>query len=153
MSFNVALPANTSQISLSAGYIRNNNTGIQTALSTSTLTGNFPYIPTGGPLAVYFYANAAPSGWTLVGAVTDCLLAVKDASVPNYATGGVVGGSWDTGGYQLLGTDIPVIGAAGPSSCIVATLNTTTLTNNPHKHTWSTTRPKAAVGILCTKDA
>lgn len=153
MSWNVALPANSSQIALSAGYLRTNNTGLQTGLTASTLNGGYPLIPTGGPVAMYFYANAAPSGWTYVNTITDRLLALKDAAVTDYATGGTVGGTWDTGAYQLVYTDIPTVIGGIPTTQAFTASPSTAVTNNPHVHTWSTTRPRATVGILCTKDA
>ena len=155
MGFNVALPANTSQISLSAGYIRLNFTGTQTALSMSTLAGGYPYIPTGGPLAVYFYAAAAPSGWTLVGGVTDTLLGIQGGVSQFMAAGGTVVGTWTSGSYTLLTSDIPIRTGAGAIGALPPPVFESSVANNPHIHDWDqapSTRPKSAVGILCTKN-
>ncbi len=153
MSFNVALPANTSMISLSAGYIRNNNLGLQTALSSSTLAGEYPYIPTSGPTAIYFYASAAPSSWTLVNTVADCLLGIQGGTSQYMSAGGTVVGTWTTGGYAITSTDLPTSFTSGPSPLILASAGTNGALGNPHVHTWSNTRPISAVGILCTKNA
>lgn len=152
MAWAPTLPLDTSKIRLSAGYIRNNNTALQTGLSASTLNAAVAYIP--NTHAVFFYADTAPTGWTIVGSTTDCLLALKGGSSAYNVTGGQVVGTWNGPGYALVAADVPRLvssGGVGPLSFEAVSFQT--FAASAHSHDWTSTRPYAAVGILCTKDA
>lgn len=157
MSWNPALPADTSKIRLSAAFIRNNQNSLQTVMSASSLNGSLPYLPptaSATPAPVWMYLNAAPPGWTLVAAVADTLLSVKGG--PIYTTGGVVTGAWTSGGYALQPNDIPNILAAGPFGRYTVNFGAQAQVPSQHIHDWNNppvSRPMGAVGILVTKDA
>ena len=150
MAWQRSLPANNTKIRLSPAIFQGNNSSLETALTATTLNAAVPYIP--DTHAVFFYANTPPTGWTLVGSTTDCLLALKGGSSAYNVTGGQVVGTWVGPGYSLTISDIPVIGSGGSIGAVESTSND----SNPvtaHHHDWTSTRPYAAVGILCTKNA
>jgi hypothetical protein len=153
--WNPALPANTSKISLSANYIRNNELAVQLTLSASSLVNNYPLFPFDGVTGIYFYGNAAPPGWTLVTTVGDALLAIKGGSSAYNVAGQQVVGTWNGPGYALLLTDLPsnktynVQGGTSANPIAFQSVNP----QNAHSHNWTTTRPVGAVGILATKNA
>ncbi len=63
------------------------------------ISGDGDAIPAGTKM--YFYANVAPTGWTIYNAVVDCLLAVKGGSDDYDATGGdgIEYGTWSQAGH------------------------------------------------------
>ncbi len=138
MSWNASLPANSSLIRLSAGYIRNNESAVQSVLTQTNLENNTPFIPTGYP--VYFYSDIAPTGWTLFGGVTDALLALKGGTSAYNVTGGQVVGTWN-GPDEVTGSQFNGIGQVN------------SLGVYHHTHPYVTTRPMGAVGILAVKNA
>jgi len=158
MTWNAALPADSSLIALSAGYLRSNNIATQSVLSISSMTNSYSYIPTDGVTAIYFYTAAAPNGWTLASSVSDCLLGIQGGTSQFLAAGGTVVGTWTTAPYQLTSFDIPgnplssyISYSTGTRNAYLVT-NFTPPPNSSHTHTWTTTRPTSAVGILCTKN-
>jgi len=153
MSWNAALPANNSLIRLSAGYIRNNQSAMQSVLSATNLTSAISYIPDTAP--IWFYTNAAPAGWTATGVGGDSLLAIVGGGV--YITGGSQIGTWLGPGYSLLNSDMQSFGPNSglPRNYVQQFSPDTTYDNTPptaHHHDWTTTRPMASTGILCTKN-
>jgi len=70
-----------------------------------------------GPLSValgleagvkcWFYANVAPSGWTVVSGVADCLLALKGGSQAYNVSGGNLAGTWNQPDHTLTADEIP----------------------------------------------
>lgn len=164
--WNPALPADSSKIRLSAGYIRGNEAAVQSVLTSGNLTNGYPYIPNTTP--VYLYADVAPSGWTLYGSVSDCLLAIKGGSSQYNATGGTGStvGTWSGPSYILQIADIPshnhdvtyAFTDTGTTFIGAGTGTTSTKTTSStgggggHQHDWTSTRPMAALGILCTKN-
>lgn len=168
MAWAATLPLDTSKIRLSANFIRQNNSAVQSVVSQPNLDNATPYIPSTHP--VYFYSNTAPTGWTLVGAVTDALLAIKGGSSVYNVPGGTIAGTWNGPAYALLNTQIPNLSTSftvfggnsgtsdvagsdgtGPSGNVIFTVNSGG--GGTHQHDWDNTiRPFAAVGILAIKD-
>ncbi len=156
MAWNPILPTTATKLRSFPAIQTQNNIALQDALSASTLNGLLPYIPfttSSQPAPIYFYLNAAPSGWDLVGTVADCLLAIQGGT-SQYASpaGGTVVGTWLGPGYSLNVADIPTGTSTGIVPAI-ATNNFAAIIPNAHHHDYTTTRPMAAVGILCTKTA
>lgn len=169
MAWAVALPDDTSKIRLSAGYIRNNNAAIQGVLTAANLLGPTPYIPDMFPM--YFYSDTPPTGWTIYAAIGDCLLAIKDIAGGGGAydvAGGTLVGVWTGPAHTLTIPEMPahthsfsVYGGAGSNPhaqgnagpVINTPATSSTGGGGAHQHDWLLTRPKAALGILCTKDA
>ncbi|MES2409030.1 MAG: hypothetical protein V4509_01875 [Patescibacteria group bacterium] len=154
MSWNPALPAYTSKLALSPGYIQSNNGSIQSVLTANNLNGGIPYIPNTAPM--WFYTNVAPAGWTATGVGGDSLLAIKGGSSQYSVSGGSQVGTWIGPGYALLSQDVQSNGPNQPSFNYIQTLASgTTYDNTPptaHHHDWTTTRPTASLGILCVKN-
>ena len=117
----------------------------------------------------WFYNNVAPSGWTIVPGVGDALLGVLGGGI--YINAGVgFDGDWQQTDHTLTVNEIPShshripagkdsSGSSGTRYARRATdLDTdTTITSasegggvgHNHGDTW---RPKATVGIICSKD-
>ncbi len=131
---------------------------------------------------MWFYADTAPTGWTIDATPSDELLAVKGGST--YATGGAQAGTWSqpnhthtTGDVTLSISEMPAhthdnirqaVSDSGGTSSVAAAVapnDADTLTNSTggdtaHNHgatgngaTANTWRPSARVGIICSKDA
>lgn len=154
MTWSVNLPADLSKIRLSAGYIRGNNLAIQNVLSSSSLLGNFalfPFSTSPTPAPIFFYLDAAPSGWVIMAIPpTDALLAVKGG--PVYVTGGTTVGTWVGPGHAIITTEVPRGNTGAVTSYLAFDPNSKP--NIPavaHSHDWTTTRPMASVGIFCVK--
>lgn len=117
--------------------------------------------------AMWFYQDAAPSGWTAI-AESDMLLAVKGGA--DYPTGGLTGGVWQQKNHTLTLDEIPshtheVEGtgtqtasgnlarghrqSSGTPLQVWETRSSGGGSGHNHGDTW---RPAAAVGILCSKD-
>ncbi len=127
-------------------------------------------IPTGTKM--WFYADAAPSGWTIDATPSDNILAVKGGAT--YTTGGVQVGSWTVSGltsnnesshtHLVSGTtaaeaQTPVEQGSNSNDAAhedhTHTMSFTSGAGSAHNHTVTqdaTWRPKANVGIICTKD-
>lgn len=162
MVWNAGLPLVTTQLVASPPIFQTNQAAIQSVLTTTNLTTSLPYIPTTAP--VFFYSDVAPPGWTLLGAVTDTLLAVKGGTT--YTTGGVVAGTWSGPPHTLTIPEMPAhfhsfqtyqggggSTGVGLDSTFQAPVNTSTVGGSgPHSHDWTTTRPMAAVGVICQKN-
>ena len=112
-------------------------------------------------LKVWIYSNVAIDGWTIDGAVTDQLLALKGGST--YLTGGAAAGSWTWPSHTLSIAQIPSHRHDASSRFIVSDGNEVgsggdnygriTYTNytgggGTHSHGSTTFRPAAAVGTL-----
>lgn len=142
-------------------------------------------IPSGTKM--WFYANSAPTGWTIDSTPSDEVLAVKGGGT--YTAGGAGAGDWthahsQSHTHSFSGTPSVTVDAEAAhthtlinSSSLVASgvdyyaLNATTSAGSSHAHTASssvsgttgaasaatdantTFRPKARVGIICSKDA
>jgi len=126
-------------------------------------------IPSG--TKIWFYADSAPTGWTIDATPSDRILAVKGGST--YVTGGVQVGSWTVSGISTAnesshthlvsgstdifntGLDDQGSGSNTVTPSHVHTLSITSQAGSAHNHivnqdgTW---RPSANVGIICTKD-
>ena len=168
MVWNAALPAVNTQLVASPAIFNTNQLSIAGVLTNTNLTNLTPYIPTSAPM--FMYANVAPTGWTLQGGISDCLLAVKGGSSAYNVSGGSVVGTWNGPAYALIANQLPNIsvpvtvwdgntgttafggGAAFGSSGIV-TLTINSGGGMTHEHDWTATRPYAAVGVICSKDA
>lgn len=169
-SWNASLPADSSKIRLSAGFIRQNWAALQAVLTSGNLTNGYPYIPTAVPM--YMYADVAPNGWTIYNTVADCLLSVKGGSSQYNTTGGTgtAAGTWNGPAYALIANQLPnlsvsqrvwsgndgttaFMGAAAIGSSGNVTITVNSGGGMTHEHDWTTTRPFAAVGILATKNA
>jgi|WetSurMetagenome_2_1015567.scaffolds.fasta_scaffold578001_2 hypothetical protein len=151
MVWAVNLPDDASKIRLSAGYIRQNNAALQSVLTSANLLGATPYIPATHPM--YFYSDTAPTGWTILAAPADCLLALKGGASAYNVAGGAAVGTWVGPNYALVTTDLPSSGGGGPAGFYAQCPATLHVQTSAHHHDWSTTRPYAALGILATKNA
>lgn len=56
---------------------------------------------------IWVYRNAAPEGWAIDSAVTDCVIALKGGSNAYNVNGGTLAGTWTQPGYTLTTADIP----------------------------------------------
>ena len=137
---------------------------------------NLPLTSAGGLLAVpigtkmYFYQNAAPTGWTYDSAVVDRVLSVKGGSNAYNANGGTEAGTWTQPGHTLTTDEIPSHTHSVPTASAVPTgggaystpgdsatqanaapVAEATGGGGSHNH-GTTYRPYAAIGIIATKD-
>jgi len=117
---------------------------------------------------MYWYANVAITGWTIV-AVTDSVLAVKGGSNAYNVTGGQTGGTWTQPSHVLTQNEMPshthpiALGAyhtdssfakAGWGNNTSTGFATISATGGDASHSHGTTyRPLAAIGVICEKDA
>jgi hypothetical protein len=122
---------------------------------------------------VWFYADAAPTGWTLDATPSDELLAVKGGAV--YTTGAAVAGTaWGsnththtsaahlhakgtlTMGNASAGENVGAGAINGTLQAHTHTIAGSTASTTPGatgtKDPYNTTRPRARVGIICSKD-
>jgi len=164
------LGIDSSAVATSIDYLLKNANSEDPGHTHSLLTN---FIASGR--SVYLYENTAPTGWTIV-AVTDSVLAVKGGSQAYNVTGGQVVGSWQQPDHSLTIAELAAhthqIGShdstAGDSSTVgkqefVADYGyagsgygpaaTTSSTGSGSAHNHGTTyRPRAAVGIIISKD-
>lgn len=147
MAWQAGLPLDNTKVRLIPDIIRQNNAAIQGVLTASNLLGPIPYIPNSHPM--YFYADTAPAGWTIVAAPADCLLALKGGASQYNVAGGALVGTWVGAPHALIQGEVPK-DAIGPSPSYRAFPFGTPA--NPHSHDWTTTRPRAALGVLATKN-
>lgn len=132
---------------------------------------------------MWFYADTAPTGWTIDSTPSDELLAVKGGST--YTTGGVQAGTWTqpnhthtTPSFTLTASEMPThthdypkssggianlddgVPASSGTGDEVQIQTVSTGGGGAHNHgatgngaTANTWRPSARVGIICSKDA
>lgn len=162
-------PADATDIPVGAEYIRENNDQISLVCGSARLAdGTYipDYIPTGGTSAMWFYLDAAPSGWTEVGSLGDTLLAIKGGAT--YTTGGAGAGAWMLPSHAVTEDEMPAhthtytapspptkSRRTGGSLCVKSLLpgTSTSSVGGGAVHTHGDTfRPAARVGIICTKD-
>ena len=115
-------------------------------------------IPSGTKM--WFYADSAPTGWTLDGTPSDELLAIKGGTT--YTTGGTTKGSWTHGhtasssGSGSSGgpsNNAHNVGGGGEPSPGVDHIHGISVSVSTTVNDNTTMRPKARVGIICSKDA
>jgi len=163
-TWRVSEPAGSTTLAKGAEYIRENWTQIQTCITPAKLAAGtvLHTIPAGAK--IWFYANVAPSGFTIDSTPSDELLAVKGGST--YTTGGATAGTWTQTGHALTVSELPphshatnandyLNGGTGVVLWGFISKNPqtgTALTSGgsaaAHSH-GSTWRPKARVGIIC----
>jgi len=170
MAWTSTLPIGSTKIRDLPGVITGNSQATQSVLSQTNLVNSTAYIPTTHP--IFFYANVAPTGWTLVAAPADCLLAVKGGASQYNVSGGTIAGTWNGPAVALTIPQLPAhthsvsvpalqtgFDAKNDSSLNVPKAQNTSYTTSStgsgatHQHDWNTTRPRAAVGIICSKNA
>lgn len=164
MAWRQTSPAGSDSIPVGAGYIRENWVQIEECLTADRLTNGTRMndIPAGAK--IWFYANTAPTGYTIDSVPSDELLAVKGGST--YTTGGATAGTWTQTGHALTVSEIPphthdtnshqsIKRGSGTANWGYSAENPKTgsaLTSagsaaaHSHGSTW---RPKARVGIIC----
>lgn len=150
----------------------------QTTGTVRKISADGDTIPAGTKM--WFYADTAPTGWTIDGTPSDELLGIKGGAT--YTTGGVQAGTWTqpdhlhtTPDHQLVTSEMPAhvhamstwtsagVGDRVQNGTINAgnAIDTgSTGGDGVHNHgntgnsaTANTWRPLARVGIICTKDA
>lgn len=178
--FNSDLPADSSKIRYSAGYIRDNFKVIEAVLGADVLSAGTKFNVFDSGTQLWFYQATAPTGWTILTTLSDCLLGVVNTTTGNtYSTAGQVDGSWQQSDHTLSEGEMPrhshdiypistnlnppgnAIGFQGQN--IVNTVYQTYATDNRksitqttgdsqgHNH-GNTWRPAAAVGIIAVKN-
>ena len=169
MSWRPTEPAGSTSIPIGAQYIRENWVQIAAVITTARLTNGTEipdFVPSGE--AIWFYADSAPTGYTIVSGSSDELLAVKGGST--YTTGAAQAGTWTQADATLTAAQIPphthltnattqANSGSGPTIYCYSTTPTSTGATatsggsaSAHNHgaTW---RPLARVGLVCSKDA
>ncbi|MDB4726203.1 hypothetical protein OAF54_02110 [bacterium] len=169
MTWRPTEPAGSTSIPIGAQYIRENWVQIAAVLTTTRLTAGTEipdFVPSGE--AIWFYADSAPTGYTIVSGSSDELLAVKGGST--YTTGGAQAGTWQQTDVTLTAAQIPphthtvpfpVQANSGSGPAIYVNNDGENVTGSAvtsggsasaHNHgaTW---RPLARVGLVCSKDA
>ena len=162
-------PQGSTEVPTGATYIVDNWTQIQAVLGSANLTAGTAipdYIPSGTKM--WFYADTAPTGWTLDATPSDSLLAVKGGST--YTTGGAQAGTWTQPDATLTAAQIPphthltnattsANSGGGPTIYCYSTTPTSTGsaatsagTASSHNH-GTAYRPLSEVGIICSRDA
>jgi hypothetical protein len=172
MAWNTASPALSDTVDDGLSATRDNWTALQTTIGVTELTNGTKIIPSGTKM--WFYADTAPTNWTLDATPSDELLAIKGGAT--YTTGGAVAGTWTIPSHTLtkqnLAThthtvtfnaradvgnqlvDFVATNPSGPLGTVTTTSENGTadgLAADPVTHT-ATWRPDARVGILCSKD-
>lgn len=161
MAWNKDLPADSSKLRLSAGYIRDNWYALEDALGASLKLGLEGY-------SIWVYADSlsgeAASLWTIIGGVGDRVLAFKGGGV--WTTGGTGLGAWQQADHTLTVSEIPShshdleytikpIGTGGSAPRFEAGAPFTAVSNTGggagHNH-GSSWRPSASVGIMINKN-
>ena len=167
MPYNSQLPADSSKLRSSAGYLRDNFSALETYLGLANLNAGTPlqFFPSGTKL--WFYQDTAPTGWTIVSGVSDCLIGIKGTSGATYATGGTVAGTWQTPDHTLTLNEIPShthgynevkyvgggnfdwgVSFENPTAGPINTTSAGGGMAHNHGNTW---RPVAAIGIIAVK--
>lgn len=167
MAWRSSEPTNARNIPVGANYIRQNWSAIQTVLTADRLNNSTPipdYVVSGTDM--WFYADSAPTGWTLQGSLGDTVLAIKGGST--YTTGAASAGTWTQPSHTLTVDEIPAHShtytapnnpenkrRTNGSACVTGvTAGTSTSSvggGNSHNHGTSW-RPLARVGIIARKD-
>jgi hypothetical protein len=166
-AWRVSEPEDTTEVPTGAGYIRENWASIEAVLTSARLiAGTEIKVPIVAGTKMIFYADTAPTDWTLDATPSDELLAIKGGTT--YTTGGATAGTWQQIDATLTTADIPdhthVIpfdvsansGSGGQFWCSSTTNVTSgssvagagTATHN-HGLAW---RPAARVCIICSYD-
>lgn len=132
--------------------------------------------------AMWFYQDVAPTGWSIVTAAADAVLAVKGGTQAFNVPGGTQAGTWTQPGHVLTEAELPAhdhgaignhthtatgasnvgtdnVGGSGTYT-IAATVTTSAAGGHTHNsvgsgasHNHGTAwRPLAQVGIICDKD-
>lgn len=169
MTWRPTEPAGSTSIPIGAQYIRENWVQIAAVLTTSRLSAGTEipdFVPTGE--AIWFYADSAPTGYTIVSGTSDELLAVKGGST--YTTGAAQAGTWTQADATLTAAQIPphthdtnattsANSGGGPTIYCYNSSNPQTGSTatsggsaDPHNH-GSSWKPLARVGLICSKDA
>lgn len=152
-----SLPTVSTKIRMLPQIQSTNNLAIQDVISSSSLNAGNPFLPFTGspnPAALYMYLAAAPTNWTLVSGVSDCLLGIQGGSSQYSAAGGTVVGTWSSGPHVLTLAELPSVTAGvGSGAFTRSAFNNPEVDGSAHTHDWTTTRPIAAVGVLVTKDS
>ena len=160
-------PADATDILGGAGYIRDNNTQLQTVLTAARLSAGTE-IPdvfdTGAVVKAWFYLDAAPTNWTEVGSIGDTLLAVKGGTT--YTTGGDTAGTWTQPDHALTTAELAshthtytasaaFVKSGSDSGAILQASGSRTTgssgSGDAHNH-GTTYRPAARVGLICSFD-
>jgi len=132
--------------------------------------------------AMWFYQDVAPTGWSIVTAAADAVLAVKGGTQAFNVAGGNQAGTWTQPGHVLAEAELPahthgaigdhthqasgahgLVAATGTTADVYHTVSSTATgpagghTHNSvgsgSSHNHGTTyRPLAQVGIICDKD-
>lgn len=168
MSWRATEPAGSTSIPIGAQYIRENWVQIQAVLTADRLNAGteIETVIVAGD-AIWFYADTAPTGYTIVSGSSDELLAVKGGST--YTTGGARAGTWQQADATLDASHIPAhthtvsldVSANSGSGGQFWAGSTTSRTSgsalggaatSAHNHglAW---RPLARVGLVCERDA
>lgn len=162
-------PAGPTEIPTGAQYIRDNWAHLESVLGVnldlnSGTIANRTFV---SGMRMWFYADVAPTGWNIVSASADTILAVKGGAQSYNVSGGNIAGTWQQPNHVLTINEIPshnhyVINAGfGPCQRGSADVQALRLdlgninTNNvgggaAHNH-GDTYRPRASVGIICQK--
>ena len=159
-------PTNERNIPVGANYIRQNWTVIQTVLTAdrlNNLTAIPDYVESGTDM--WFYADSAPTGWTLQTDLGDTVLAIKGGDT--YTTGAQVAGTWTQPDHTLTIDEMPSHShtytapndpenkrSTNGSSCVTsisATSSTSSVGQDQAHNHGDSWRPLARVGIICKK--
>lgn len=167
MTWRPTEPAGSTSIPIGAQYIRENWVQVQAVLTSARLTAGTEIpdlVPSGQ--AIWFYADSAPTGYTIVSGSSDELLAVKGGST--YTTGAAQAGTWTQEGHALTSSETAThthdtnattqaSSGSGPTIYCYASSNPQTGSalsgggaGSEHNHgaTW---RPLARIGLVCLK--
>lgn len=168
MAWRVSEPQTSTEVPTGATYIADNFGKIEDVLGATRLAAGTAFpdpIPAGTKM--WFYADTAPTGWTLDATPSDELLAIKGGTT--YTTGGATAGTWTQPTHALTVAETPAhthastlaVSANSGSGASFWCHNSATLTSGSvlggsatgtaHNH-GTTYRPKARVGIICSFD-
>ena len=104
MTWRPTEPAGSTSIPIGAQYIRENWVQIQSVLTSTRLSAGTEIedlIPAGS--VIWFYADTAPTGYTILAGSSDELLAVKGGST--FTTGAAQAGTWTQDGHALTSSE------------------------------------------------